>query len=144
MTERPRRDSRREQRRPVDVNATASINGRNLVVRTRDISRSGVCLLSESEIARETELEIQLVLSLANNSVSEPLRVGGRVVWCASLFGKYQVGVMFVRLDAEQNRFLDLFMRFVDGEVNPAGLDSGPEEVERSEPPEDKDDPFRP
>jgi len=144
VTERPRRDSRREQRRAVDVNATIAINGRNVVVRTRDISRSGVCLISNTEIARETELDIRLVLSLGSDSMSEPLLVAGRSVWCTSLFGKYQVGVMFVAVTAEQARFLDLFMRFIDGDVNPAGHDLGVDDPERPEPAEDKDDPFRP
>ena len=138
----PRRDSRREQRRAVDINATVSIDGRMVVVRTRDMSRSGICLISDTEIPRDSELEIKLVLSLGADTMSEPLRVQGRAIWCAALFGKFQIGVMFVRLDAERRRFLDLFMRFIDGDVSPAGHQ--PAAAEMPEPPEDKDDPFRP
>ena len=139
----PRRETRREQRRAVDINATVSIDGRVVVVRTRDMSRSGICLISDTEIPRDSELEIKLVLSLGTDTMSEPLRVQGRAIWCTALFGKFQVGVMFVRLDAERRRFLDLFMRFIDGDVSPAGHE--PASAEKpAEPPEDKDDPFRP
>jgi hypothetical protein len=141
---RPRRDSRREQRRSVDINATVSIAGKVVPARTRDISRSGICLIRDAEIPRDTELKIELVLSLGTDTMSEPLLVNGRVIWCTPMFGKFQIGVMFVDVDAEHRRFLDLFMRFIDGEVNPVGHQPALETSERLPPPEDKDDPFRP
>lgn len=140
---RPRKDSRREQRRAIDVNVTVSVDGKVLGARTRDISRSGLCLVSDTEIGRDTDLELRLVLSLGTQNMSEPLLVGGRTVWCTALFGKYQIGVMFADLDDEQLHFLDLFMRFIDGDVRPAGYDPGPDPAP-PERPEDKDDPFRP
>jgi hypothetical protein len=143
LTVRERKDSRREQRRAIDINVTVSVGGTKHGARTRDISRSGLCLLSDTEITRDTDLELRLVLSLGNQNMSEPLMVGGRSVWCTALFGKFQVGVMFADLDDEQLRFLDLFMRFIDGDVRPAGYDPGPE-PSPPERPEDKDDPFRP
>jgi len=139
-----RRDSRREQRRPVDITATISIDGIIVPARTRDISRSGICLISDTELPRDTELKIKLVLSLGTQSMSEPLLVTGRIIWCTAMFGKYQVGAMFVQLDSERRRFLDLFMRFVDGEINPVGHEPASEGHDRSDPIEDKDDPFRP
>lgn len=141
---RQRRDSRREQRRAVDVKATVSVDGRKLPARTRDISRSGICLVSDVTIPKDTELKVELVLSLGTDTMSEPLIVTGRGIWCTPLFGKFQVGVMFVNVDAERRRFLDLFMRFVDGEVSPVGHEPAPDPSERPQRPEDKDDPFRP
>ncbi|HEY4183534.1 MAG TPA: PilZ domain-containing protein [Polyangia bacterium] len=143
MTERPRKDSRRDQRKAIDINVTVSVGGDVVRVHTRDISRSGICLVSDTAIARDTDLELRLVLSLGDQNMSEPLLVGGRSVWCTALFGRFQVGVMFADLDDEQLRFLDLFMRFIDGDVRPAGYDPGPE-PSPPERPEDKDDPFRP
>jgi len=143
VSTRPARDSRGERRRAVEINATVSVDGRSVAVKTRDISRSGICLVSGAEIKRDSELTISLVLSLGKDAVSEPLAVTGNAVWCTALFGKYQIGVKFIRLDAERRRFLDLFMRFIDGEVSPAGHDMDTEERE-AEPLEDKDDPFRP
>ena len=141
---RPRRDSRREERRPVDINATISIDDRVVPARTRDISRSGICLISETEIPRDTELKIQLVLSLGKDTMSEPLFVTGRTIWCTAMFGKYQIGAMFVQIDRDRGRFLDLFMRFVDGEIHPTGHEPASDNRDRPRPVEDKDDPFRP
>jgi hypothetical protein len=137
-------DSRREERRPVDIKATISVDGRAVPARTRDISRSGICLLSDTEIPCDTELQIQLVLSLGIDKISEPLMVTGRTIWCTAMFGRYQIGVIFVQIDGNRRRFLDLFMRFVDGEVNPVGHDPTGDQGDRPRPVEDKDDPFRP
>jgi len=138
----PRPDARREKRKTIDVNATIFVEGRVVAARTRDMSRLGLCLITDAEIPRNTDLEIRLVLSLGEHRMSEPLMLSGRAAWCTALFGKYQIGVMFVNMDAEQYRFLDLFMRFLDGEVRPAGYDPGPDPAP-PERPEDKDDPFR-
>ena len=141
---RPRRDSRREIRRSVDISATISVDGKVVAARTRDISRSGICLVSDTEIPSHTELKIELVLSLGADKMSEPLLVTGRTIWCTAMFGKYQVGAIFVQVDKERRRFLDLFMRFMDGEISPEGHEPASDPTERPEPPEDKDDPFRP
>lgn len=138
-------DSRREQRQSVDVNATVTVDGRAIVARTRDISRSGICLVSDSEVPRESEVGISLVLSLGKGATSEPLRLQGRPAWCTPLFGKYQIGITFVALDSERRRYLDLFMKFVEGEVGPGAAPDDSNSGHESEPiEEDKDDPFRP
>lgn len=139
------RDSRKEPRRAVTLNATVSVEGKVVAARTRDMSRSGICLVSDTSLPRDTELGVELVLTLGPSTVSEPLRLLARTVWCTGMFGKFQIGAKFVGIDPERRRFLDLFMRFIDGEVNPAGAaaagdhdDSGPHHEH------DPDDPFRP
>ena len=63
MKGRPSRpEARREARRPIDINATISVDGRVIAARTRDMSRLGLCLISNAPIARNTELEIRLVV----------------------------------------------------------------------------------
>lgn len=137
-----RREARREQRLATELSATVSVDGLALAVRTRDISRSGLCLISDARIAPETELTVKLVLTLGPTTTSEPLMLSGRAAWCTALFGKFQVGVKFVEVEGERRRFLDLFMRFLSGEIRPAGAPEvepdGPQET-----PGDKDDPFR-
>jgi len=108
------------------------------------MSRSGICLITDTKIARDTELKVDLVLSLGTDSMSEPLVVSARTIWCTAISGQFQIGAMFVKLDAERARFLDLFMRFLDGEVNPVGHEPAADAPGGREPPEDKDDPFRP
>jgi hypothetical protein len=136
--------ARKESRRAVDVSASLTIGGRVVVVRTRDISRSGVCLISDSELPRDVELAVALVLSLGKEASSEPLHLSGRTAWSTRMFGRYQSGVMFVELDADRRRYLDLFMRFFEGEVGPAASDGDSDRISASGIVEDKDDPFRP
>jgi PilZ domain len=138
-------NSRRESRHSVAVNARLTVAGQIVVVRTRDISRSGICLISDSEIPREKEVGISLVLSLGKEATSEPLALTGMTAWCTPMFGKYQVGVRFVALNGDRRRYLDLFMRFIEGEVGPSASDGDSGEIHTSKSPlEDKDDPFRP
>jgi hypothetical protein len=115
-----------------------------VAVRTRDISRSGVCLISDSELPRDVELAVALVLSLGKEASSEPLHLMGRTAWSTRMFGRYQSGVMFVELDADRRRYLDLFMRFFEGEVGPAASDGDSDRISAPGIVEDKDDPFRP
>jgi hypothetical protein len=139
-------DARGERRRYVDVNATVTVNDKVIAARTRDVSRSGLCIVTDAELPRDTEVKVKLVLSLGADTLSEPLALTGRAVWCAALFGRFQVGVIFTDLDAQRRRYLDLFMRFVDGELIPAGHEDAvarPGDDEKPSP-EDKDDPFRP
>ena len=74
-----------------------------------------------------------------DDGMSEPLHVQGAVVWCTSLFGAYQIGVMFVKVDEERARYLDMFIGFLDGSLA-AGDFLGDEDsiVKRIDP----DDPF--
>jgi hypothetical protein len=139
------RDARRERRVAVDLSATVSMNGRVIAARTRDISRHGLCLISDVQIPGDTELKVKLVLSLGARTTTEPLVLTSRTVWCTALFGKYQVGAKFVNIDHDQKRFLDLFMRFLNGELQPAGMaETDPDDDPREEDRHDKDDPFRP
>jgi hypothetical protein len=141
----PIHHTRKEGRRPVEVTAFLTVEGRLVSVRTRDISRSGICLISDSELPRDLELGVALVLSLGQEATSEPLHLTGKTAWSTPMFGKYQNGVMFVDLDADRRRYLDLFIRFVEGEVGPAASEG---DSDRLSPAgvalEDLDDPFRP
>ncbi|HEX3698097.1 MAG TPA: PilZ domain-containing protein [Polyangia bacterium] len=135
-------DARQHPRFQADVQVSVAVGDRKLPARTRDFSRSGLCLISSEEIARETNVAIELVLSFAAGGVSEPLRLRGRTVWCTAMFGSYQVGVMFVDINAERARYLDMFMGLLDG-TNGADdpLDNEREDTDRRI---DPDDPFRP
>jgi hypothetical protein len=124
----------------VDVEVSVSADDAKVVAHTRDISRSGLCLISTQELAREKEIGIELVLKFGEGGFSEPLNVVGRVVWCTKLFGQYQIGVMFVKVDDEQARNLHMFIGFLDGSLNAGELFGGDEET--TDKPSDPDDPF--
>jgi hypothetical protein len=140
---------RRHPRFNVDVQANVRTgDGRKLPARTRDLSRSGMCLITTNALAQRDELLIDLILLLGPTSTSEPLPLRARVVWCTPISQAFQVGAMFEKLSKTEQAFLDMFLRYLDGSILPAGAEldivgseSEPEEAEPT--PEMKDDPFR-
>jgi hypothetical protein len=135
---------RRHPRFAVDVQASVSLASRQLSARTRDVSRAGLCLVSLEAIPRGSEIAIELVLTFGEDGMSEPLHVLGEVVWCTPLFGAFQIGVKFVKVDEEQSRYLNMFIGFLDGSLS-HGDSSEDETGELGHAPgraQDPDDPF--
>ncbi|HVZ72528.1 MAG TPA: PilZ domain-containing protein [Polyangia bacterium] len=124
----------------VDVQVSVSADNVKLSAHTRDISRSGLCLISAEGLPLEKEIGIELVLKFGEGGLSEPLHVVGKVVWSTALFGQFQIGVMFVKVDEEQARNLHMFIGFLDGSLNAGELFGGDEET--TDKPNDPDDPF--
>ena len=130
---------RQHPRFNVDLKVGVSVASERRDARTRDMSRAGLCLIAMQPIARETEVSLELVLTFGETGTSEPLTVLGRVAWCTALFGAYQIGVKFVKVDEDSARYLDMFMGFLDGTLAPTGMGPDEEELRRSA---DPDDPF--
>jgi hypothetical protein len=143
MTEEARPSRRQYPRYNVDVQVEVTVAGGQLDARTRDMSRAGLCLVTTQPIARETEVSLELVLTFGEDGVSEPLKIDGRVAWCTALFGAYQVGVKFVKVDDERAKYLNMFVGFLDGTLAPSGLLGDADELGHSlQPLGDPDDPF--
>jgi hypothetical protein len=130
---------RQHPRFNVDIKVDVSVANVRFEARTRDMSRAGVCLVAMQPIARETEIGLELVLTFGDAGTSEPLTVIGRVAWCTALFGAYQIGVKFVKVDDDRGRYLDMFVGFLDGTLAPEGMGPDEEELRRGA---DPDDPF--
>ena len=148
------RELRRHPRVHVDVQANVrTANGRELAARTRDLSRAGICIITTQGLASGEQLIIELVLLLGPNSTSEPLPLRARVVWCTAIAKSFQVGAMFDNPSAKQASFLEMFLRYLDGSILPAGAemesiqddDEAPAsgEIPHTPSPDEKDDPFR-
>lgn len=150
-------DLRRHPRVSVDLQANIhTADGRKLAARTRDISRSGICIITSSALSAGGRLRIELVLLLGPSSSSEPLHLSARVVWCTAIAGSFQIGAKFDRLSAKESAFLDLFLRYLDGSILPAGAEmevvidddepppSSDDDTPKTLPPDLKDDPFKP
>jgi hypothetical protein len=153
MTER-RESQRRYPRFPVDVQASLrTTDGRRVSARTRDVSRSGICLISDYALPSGENLLVELVLLIGTTSESEPLLLRSRVVWCTAIADAFQIGAMFQGLSPKESGFLDMFLRYLDGTILPAGAEMESADVtelvddDDAEPldvsPDDKDDPFR-
>ena len=151
-----RGDLRRFPRVHVDVQANVhTVDGRKLIARTRDLSRSGICIITTDAIASGEKLGIELVLLLGSGSSSEPLALRARVVWCTAIAGAFQIGAMFDSLTTKESAFLDMFLRYLDGSILPAGAEMeivddaeaaepGSSDPDVTPPPDVKDDPFKP
>jgi hypothetical protein len=123
----------------VDIQVGVSVADEKFAARTRDMSRAGLCLIGEQPIPADTEISLELVLTFGEAGTSEPLKMIGRVAWCTAMFGAYQIGVKFVKLDDDRARYLDMFLGFLDGTLAPdGGTFSGEEEALAADP----DDPF--
>ena len=132
------KEARHFPRYPVDLQVAVSWKERQLAARTRDLSRTGLCLVSPHALPLEARIGIKLVLAFAAGGYSEPLALAGRVVWCTALFGSFQIGVMFVGLDRERARQLQMLVAILDGSP------SEPSDEEDTDRRSDPDDPFRP
>jgi hypothetical protein len=142
MTDR-HRIKRQHPRYNVDIEVSVSVASAKFEARTRDVSRAGLCLVAVQPIARDTEISLEVVLTFGTDGMSEPLRLLGRVAWCTALFGAYQIGVKFVKVDDERTKYLDMFVGFLDGTLAPGGMLGESEEIgyapRRAA---DPDDPF--
>jgi hypothetical protein len=148
-------DLRRYPRVSVDLQAKVrTADGRQLSARTRDLSRSGMCIITTSGLTPGEQLRVELILLLGPNSSSEPLPLAARVVWCTPISGAFQVGAKFDKLSTKEATFLDMFLRYLDGSLLPAGAemevldeddsaDADEQAPGRTPPPDVKDDPFK-
>jgi hypothetical protein len=137
-------EPRRHPRYAVDVDATLALDdGRRLKMRTRDLSRNGVCLIAGESVTPGVMAAVDLVLSFGNNAFSEPLVLPARVVWCTKIGDAFQLGAMFDEVSEEQDGFLEMFLHFLDGTITPSGVQMGEDEPAATPGPDDKDNPFR-
>jgi hypothetical protein len=84
-----------------------------LPARTRDVSRGGLCLTASEPLPLGSEVDLQMALVFDEDTVSEPLLVRARVVWCTRLADKHQIGASFVALTTEQRNYLEMFLRYL-------------------------------
>ena len=135
------KEARQFPRFSVDLQVGVSVGAKQLSARTRDISRSGLCLIPQHAIPLDTAIQVELVLAFAAGGISEPLAITGRVVWCTALFRAFQIGVRFVGVEPERERHLEMFIGLLDGT-----LAKGPplDDDEDTDRPSDPDDPSPP
>jgi len=140
-------EARRHRRFHVEIDAKVTTGkGERLAARTRDLSRSGICLITGDGLAGGDTLMIELALSFGKNAFSEPLRLQSHVVWCTQIGQSFQVGAMFDGLTDEQDGFLEMFLHFLDGTLAPKGVqvtEAQEDDDDEDVSPDVKDDPFR-
>jgi len=105
----------------IEVDAVVVANGTQLRARTRDLSRSGMCFVSQSPVQVGISVEIRAALRFGANAWSEALPLAAKVMWCTAVPSGYQVGVMFLPLAPQVAEYLDVFLKYLRGEVDMSG-----------------------
>lgn len=129
-------EQRQHPRYAIGLDVTAEHDGGKVAGRTRDLSRGGLCMLAKEEFTVGKSCQVQLALVFAENQFSEHLVLPSVCVWCTPVKGgAFQIGFKFAPLDPQNRGYLDLFMKFLEGEVD---SDDAADDDE----PEGEDDPF--
>jgi Tfp pilus assembly protein PilZ len=99
----------------LEIDAELAYGGIRAPARTRDMSRGGLSVLTREPIPVGLEITVTISLVAEEQTMSEPLPLRGRIVWCTALEeGRYQVGTTFIGLTGEQRAYVELFMRYLE------------------------------
>jgi len=82
--------------------------------RTANLSRGGLCATLTESLAVGVHVEVDIQLVFPDHRQSEPLRLGGLIVWCTPVNDGNQVGVRFQAIGREQAEDLTMFLRYLD------------------------------
>jgi len=93
--------------------------------RTANLSRGGLCADVDAPLPRGEMVEVAIALVFDAGSVSEPLALPARVVWCTSLGDAHQAGLAFLAPGRDQETYLDMFIRFLEGPEDDDDGDDG-------------------
>jgi Tfp pilus assembly protein PilZ len=106
---------RREHPRfALEIDAELRIGDRKLPARTRNVSHGGLAMTTTDPLPIGAEVTVMLALVFDESSMSEPLPLQGRVVWCSPIVDdSFQLGVMFVGVRAEERSYVDMFLRYL-------------------------------
>src|SRR5262245_14455486 len=108
------KDARVHARYAVEVDGTMRVQGREVRLRTRNVSRGGLCFHIDHAVPRNVEVELELALLFDEGTYSESIRLRARVVWCTAVEkGRWQVGASFFAITGETRRWLDVFVKYL-------------------------------
>ena len=131
-------ERRQHPRYAIEIEARVEADGAEFRARTRDLSRSGMCFVTKEAVSVGIPVVIEAALKFSPNASSEALPLSARVMWCTPVHEGFQVGVAFTRLQAQTLDYLDLFLKYLKGEID---VQSG-EPIMEDETPEEDGDKF--
>jgi len=106
--------TRAHPRYALEIDAELHVGERRIPARTRNISRGGLSLAAHEEVPIGSGVTVNLALVFEEESMSEPLPLLGRIVWCSPLRdGEFQLGVVFVSVRPDERRYVDMFVRYL-------------------------------
>lgn len=81
--------------------------------RCMNLSRGGLCSELPAALKTGEAYPIELSLVFDADTESEPLALKARAVWCTQLGEVWQVGFQFQALDESEQKFLQMFLRYL-------------------------------
>jgi hypothetical protein len=84
--------------------------------RTSNISRGGLCVELDRPIEPGLEVDVAVTLVFDDRGHSEPLLLPARVMWSTAIDDHFQVGCQFRGLRPRDAAFLDMFLRYLEGD----------------------------
>ena len=109
-------EQREHPRYAIALACELSLDGRLLRGQTKDLSRGGISLLLDDPVPVSSAADLSIALVFENDSFSEPLHVKAVIVWCTKLGPRWQIGAKFAKVTRETRTYLDLFLRFLEGD----------------------------
>jgi selenophosphate synthase len=114
-------EHRQHPRYLIQIAARIHGDGRVWEAETRNLSRAGMSMVVTRPVDVGSPITIQAALKLSDNAMSEALPLSARVVWCTRVRGGYQVGCAFTSLTRTITEYLDLFLQYLQGEIDVTG-----------------------
>ncbi|HET9987174.1 MAG TPA: PilZ domain-containing protein, partial [Kofleriaceae bacterium] len=108
--------SREHPRYAHEAAVTFHVGAAAIEGRTQNVSRGGLAATVDQALPVGSEIDVSLVLVFENDVHSEPLRVPARCVWSTEVDNGHQVGIMFRALTAELTGYLNIFLKYLDGQ----------------------------
>jgi len=116
-------EARQHPRYAIELEVSLHVGDTTVDGRTRDLSRGGLCLRAPSSVPVGTECVVRLALVFSENQFSEHLELPATVMWSTRLGAVHQIGVKFGAIPDETRGYLDLFMKFLEGDDDGEGED---------------------
>jgi hypothetical protein len=102
-------DRRAHPRKPLRTSAVLTLAGRQLPARTLDISKEGLAITTDVNMAPGTACSVGF--SLVAGGTSRPLQLQARVVdTVLSAQGGFRTGLLLGQVSAEHKRVIELFL----------------------------------
>lgn len=107
--------SRRHPRYATEAAVELRLGDRVIHGRSTNISRGGLCAVVADSVKAGEQVVVSMALVFAEDTFSEPLELPARVVWCTPFAdNEHQLGTSFLPLSEQQQRFLTLFLRYLE------------------------------
>lgn len=107
-------ENRAYPRHALEVDAEVHYGDKVIPVRTRDVSRGGMCFIAETGVPAGAEVRVNMALVFDEATFSEPLKLRARIVWCTAFGDSYQIGSTFLGLTSDSRAYLDMFLRYLE------------------------------